>query len=308
MTRQKPRSLPFHKVLKKLLDYQQLPALKRGAPYRGTVTHEFEVDEDVLKALAFQDNTTVIPRTEILLRFFSATDWSSNMRDFNPLNHNITLNGRIIKHTQWQGNFDPNRQISLPIDLTSFVKTSTTKNKIEISWKQTRQAYNFAIFLCEKVAWKNVYIKTVSKRNRYRAANDTEEEIRWHWTKKDGVQITSLRASLLCPISLKHMKRPVKGLGCAHLQCFDLKNFLMMNDKRPTLKCPICAKSIFLKEIMIDTYFAKILTDTKSSLPRVNDVEIAEDGSYTPVYEKPQARSKKKMREDDFDEDVIFIM
>ncbi|TMS39344.1 hypothetical protein L596_005884 [Steinernema carpocapsae] len=145
--------------------------------------------------------------------------------------------------------------------------------------------------------------------DRYRAILETKEEIKCYWTKNDGVQMASLRVSLLCPITLKRIKRAVKGQACRHLQCFDLQSFLKINDKRPSLKCPICARDVPVKEVVFDRFFAQILSSTKSL--NVRDVEIAEDGSYRHVEEERNANKMnevmERMNASDSDDDVIVI-
>lgn len=47
---------------------------------------------------------------------------------------------------------------------------------------------------------------------------------------------------------------PVKPYDCKHLQCFDLSNYLMMNEKRPTWKCAVCSNGAPYKKLIIDWY------------------------------------------------------
>ena len=48
---------------------------------------------------------------------------------------------------------------------------------------------------------------------------------------------------------------PVRGLNCKHLNCFSLKNFLILVDgsKPRYWKCPICRR--LANELFIDSFF-----------------------------------------------------
>ena len=70
----------------------------------------------------------------------------------------------------------------------------------------------------------------------------------------------SLKASLVCPLSKKRIEIPARGNDCKHLDCFDLKAHLVMNDKRSEWLCPICNKAGHFEVLYIDSYFVSILT------------------------------------------------
>ncbi|XP_024992690.1 E4 SUMO-protein ligase PIAL2-like isoform X2 [Cynara cardunculus var. scolymus] len=88
----------------------------------------------------------------------------------------------------------------------------------------------------------------------------------------------SSRISLHCPFSQHRIKIPVKGRLCKHPQCFDYKNFMEINSRRPTWKCPVCSKPICNLDIRIDQDFVKILNEVAED---VSDVIMSADGSWT---------------------------
>ncbi|XP_059456820.1 E4 SUMO-protein ligase PIAL1-like isoform X2 [Corylus avellana] len=90
------------------------------------------------------------------------------------------------------------------------------------------------------------------------------------------------RVSLNCPISHKRIKTPVKGHLCKHYQCFDYENFIEMNSRRPSWRCPLCNQSICHLDIRIDQDMAKILGEVAET---VVDVIISADGSWVAVLE-----------------------
>ncbi|OVA02105.1 zinc finger protein [Macleaya cordata] len=92
----------------------------------------------------------------------------------------------------------------------------------------------------------------------------------------------SSRISLNCPVSLTRIKTPVKGHLCKHHQCFDYDNFIEINLRRPSWRCPQCDQSVSYTDIRIDQFMAKVLREVGES---VADVIISADGSWKRVME-----------------------
>ncbi|XP_034709516.1 E4 SUMO-protein ligase PIAL2-like isoform X1 [Vitis riparia] len=90
------------------------------------------------------------------------------------------------------------------------------------------------------------------------------------------------RISLNCPISFRRINIPVKGHLCKHHQCFDYGNFIEINSRRPSWRCPHCNQSVCNPDIRIDQNMVKILREVGEN---VVDVIISPDGSWKPVVE-----------------------
>jgi MIZ/SP-RING zinc finger len=50
----------------------------------------------------------------------------------------------------------------------------------------------------------------------------------------------------------RRMEIPVRSVHCYHLQCFDLRNYLGLNEKNPRWKCPECGVSALHSELRVD--------------------------------------------------------
>ncbi|PIA49155.1 hypothetical protein AQUCO_01300189v1 [Aquilegia coerulea] len=92
----------------------------------------------------------------------------------------------------------------------------------------------------------------------------------------------SSRISLNCPISFTRIKTPVKGQLCKHRQCFDFENYVEINSRRPSWRCPHCNQSVCYLDIRIDQSMVKILREVAVN---VADVIVSADGSWEPVME-----------------------
>ncbi|KAI9108318.1 hypothetical protein K1719_020509 [Acacia pycnantha] len=87
--------------------------------------------------------------------------------------------------------------------------------------------------------------------------------------------------SLNCPISFTRLKTPVKGRSCKHYQCFDFDNFVKINSRRPSWRCPHCNQDVCYADICLDRHMVEVL---KSVGDNVSEVVISADGSWKAVY------------------------
>ncbi|KAK2664159.1 hypothetical protein Ddye_002733 [Dipteronia dyeriana] len=90
------------------------------------------------------------------------------------------------------------------------------------------------------------------------------------------------RISLSCPISYTRIRTPVKGHSCKHLQCFDFSNFVEINSRRPSWRCPHCNQHVCYTDIRVDQNMVKVLREVGEN---VTDVIISADGSWRAVFE-----------------------
>ncbi|CAA2992412.1 E4 SUMO- ligase PIAL2-like isoform X2 [Olea europaea subsp. europaea] len=97
------------------------------------------------------------------------------------------------------------------------------------------------------------------------------------------------RISINCPISFRRIKTPVKGHSCKHLQCFDYDNYVNINSRRPSWRCPHCNQHVCFTDIRLDQKMAKVLKEVG---PNVKEVIISSDGSWNAVIETEDTTKK----------------
>ncbi|XP_022995762.1 E4 SUMO-protein ligase PIAL2-like isoform X1 [Cucurbita maxima] len=100
------------------------------------------------------------------------------------------------------------------------------------------------------------------------------------------------RISLNCPISYTRIKVPVKSRSCKHLQvsischgiwkCFDFYNFIGINSRRPSWRCPHCNQYICFLDIRVDQNMMKVIREVAEN---VTEVIISADGSWKAILE-----------------------
>jgi E3 SUMO-protein ligase PIAS1 len=72
------------------------------------------------------------------------------------------------------------------------------------------------------------------------------------------IEATSLILSLKCPLSYMRLNNPCRGVGCSHIQCFDAKSYLQLQEQGPQWTCPICNKTAPFDQLAIDEYVGLI--------------------------------------------------
>ncbi|PIN01560.1 hypothetical protein CDL12_25935 [Handroanthus impetiginosus] len=97
------------------------------------------------------------------------------------------------------------------------------------------------------------------------------------------------RISLNCPMSFRRVKTPVKGHSCKHIQCFDFDNYVDMNSRRPSWRCPHCNQHVCFTDVRIDQNMLKILKEVGAN---VSVITVSSDGSWSAVMESEETIQK----------------
>ncbi|KAH7719705.1 zinc finger protein [Aphelenchoides avenae] len=110
------------------------------------------------------------------------------------------------------------------------------------------------------------------------AHENTLAAIKKYFTS-DDVQVTAKRVSMVCPVSQSRIKVPARGVNCRHLECFDLRSYLLYHTMLAFWECPytFCKAKVFCDQLRVDEYFTAVVDATDE---RVHEVELLPDGSY----------------------------
>ncbi|KAF6150463.1 hypothetical protein GIB67_030264 [Kingdonia uniflora] len=96
----------------------------------------------------------------------------------------------------------------------------------------------------------------------------------------------SVTVNLRCPMSGSRMKIAGRFRPCAHMGCFDLETFIELNQRSRKAsisniwQCPICLKNYSLENIIIDSYFNRIMNMMRDCSEDVNEIDVKPDGSW----------------------------
>lgn len=202
------------------------------------------------------------------------------MIDYLPKGLLIRLNKKICPLPLMQKPFSENRRKALPINCTSLAKLNPAiTNSVLINWMPDENCdYVMAMYLVEKLTSEMLLQKLIEKKPR--STEETKNYIKEKLENLDpDLTTTSYRVSLICPIGKCRVKIPAKSKNCDHLQCFDAKTFILMNEKKPTWMCPTCNQPCLYDDIQIQSYFWEI-----ASNPNIPDdckeIELFADGTW----------------------------
>lgn len=138
-----------------------------------------------------------------------------------------------------------------------------------MSFKNLPKAYTLSIQLVHCVSIDTLF-DLIAKREPYSAKTDNDSDIEIE-IEDLGLMTTRHRVSLLCPITQSLIVVPAKSSHCSHLTCFDLRAFLLMNERRLQWACPLCKKSASFESLRVDERLKSILSNVP---PNCSTVEI----------------------------------
>lgn len=121
----------------------------------------------------------------------------------------------------------------------------------------------------------------------------------------------SLTFSLICPLTKAPMETPVRGRNCKHLQCFDLRNYLQLNEKVAggRWKCINCEEFVSVRDLIHCGLFQAMLDHFRGQISAVRDkVTLHSDGTFHLNAEnKLRYASKKPAAASKAEEEVIDL-
>ncbi|VEL27390.1 unnamed protein product [Protopolystoma xenopodis] len=83
--------------------------------------------------------------------------------------------------------------------------------------------------------------------NNINAITDEDED-----DDDDLVMPNIVPAQILCPLSKCRIELPVRGRKCRHIQCFDASTYLLINERKPSWKCPVCDGPASYEDLIVD--------------------------------------------------------
>ncbi|XP_067933954.1 E3 SUMO-protein ligase PIAS2-like isoform X2 [Watersipora subatra] len=210
-----------------------------------------------------------------------------DIRDMYPPCLVLRLNGKMIQlpnpiPTNKQ-NADPKRP-PRPLDLTwSCRLTPMVQNSLLICWAMPNEPelpkdYCYTINLVRKRSSEFLTQKVASRGVKPR--KDTESLIKSKLSNsEDDIALTSLKVSLLCPLGKMRMTLPCCPTTCDHIQCFDARLYIMMNEKKPTWNCPVCDAPARFSDLLVDELFTEICKIAGDC----DEILFSPDGSWAPL-------------------------
>ncbi|KAM0860365.1 hypothetical protein ACQ4PT_046605 [Festuca glaucescens] len=249
--------------------------------------------------------STVMPRYYPKLKFDrlvtsleAKVGYDILMADF-FIHRNLPKNEKISLIVVQKENFDVSSCIASPPHVSFLVNGKGVDKRTNVSMETGAQfptditkMLKYGANILQAVGYFNAnYIIAVAFVNNLMSfdapkLNDCAQPVTADLVDSDILEGPS-RVSLKCPISLRRMKTPVKGHLCKHHQCFDYDNYMEMNLKKPTWRCPFCNTPSNFIDLRNDQKMAKVLQETSDD---IIDILVFPDGSWKAIHDEKSDR------------------
>ncbi|GLH13701.1 E3 SUMO-protein ligase PIAS1 [Gryllus bimaculatus] len=285
----KLRKLPFYEILSELVQ----PSLLNSTG--SVIRHE---DFFFFRLTAEQANCIGINRqqlpgnkmthkVQVQMRFCST---ESHFKKVNccPSGMTINVNGTPCQIPLALSNLRTMGSQSL--DITPLIHISPlVSNTVTMTWLiEQGKSFATAIYLVRQLTYNDLLKDLLTK---VLPESDTIKLIQSKFGNDLECTVTSqMKVPLVCPLGKVLMNTPCRATTCNHLQCFDACLYLQMNEKKPTWTCPVCQGPAEFDNLVIDSFFTKILKSEK-----INDskeIQLHLDGSWTFLADKQQPQNK----------------
>eukprot|EP00730_Choanoeca_flexa_P014794 TRINITY_DN6597_c0_g1_i2.p1 TRINITY_DN6597_c0_g1~~TRINITY_DN6597_c0_g1_i2.p1 ORF type:complete len:544 (+),score=98.77 TRINITY_DN6597_c0_g1_i2:163-1794(+) len=208
--------------------------------------------------------TNVTPRYRVYLRC------GYKRRDKDLLYDQFPRNG------QWTINNKPTKdKLSLrcrPYDITDYLRPSQygpiNSNVVVEAKRTTQQPQSFDTSVVEIVIAQERKVDdlfaTIQQRDVASGITFVKERLH-NPADAEIISAAEDKVGLTCPFTCTRIKHPARGRHCRHVQCFDARNFLAMNERKPDWACPVCNHPITLGELYIDGWTRDILAQAPAN-------------------------------------------
>jgi len=280
----KLRKLPFYDIMATLLKPSSLQP--QGTAKFQEQNYSFHLTPQQVKDIVLSgckdSKGKPTYKKQILVRF-SLLETSCEQMDNFPSSICLKVNGRSQQLPNPIPTNKPGIEPKRPpkaINVTSLCKlSSTSSNSINVSWAvEVGRGYTVSVYLVEHLTAEDLLQKLKTKGQRH--PDYTKAVIKDKLNDVDNeIATTSVKVSLACPLGKMRMNTPCRSSSCSHIQCFDAKFYIQMNEKNEKWTCPVCYLPARFDNLMIDGFFNELLSSKQ--LPKdENEIELHQDASW----------------------------
>ncbi|XP_044575283.1 E3 SUMO-protein ligase PIAS1-like [Cotesia glomerata] len=295
------KKLPFYRVLTELVRPSDLLPDNSGS---GSVKNTFQFHltqqqvEDIRNSQLHRFGSSKVDYVIQVQMRFCLKEEIFEQEDCIPSGVTAKINNQkchIPFHSKpLPGDLKKKKVLMKPIDITSLVKlTSVERNEVSIICPPDfGKKYVIGVFLVRKLT--SYELANGMRIKNVQDPEFTREKIieKLNEDAHSEVATTSLCVSLACPLGKMRMITPGRAFSCTHLQCFDVRSYLQMNEFRPTWICPVCNKPAPFDSLVVDGYFKEVLASDKL-VEDENEVQLLPDGSWKVLITSDRDQNKK---------------
>lgn len=289
---------PFYHVQKTVLDPNFVRFSKSASSFR---LEYYITDNDLNNMYANRDPKpgSMTPGSlELQLRCFAVKEDLGAGHCW-PASTQLSVNGFAVPITQRAppGHANPSKVLrEIPANVFQYSRVG--RNVIDIRTTENPSVFGFMVQIVE-VRNINDLVNEVKEASKHLTYESAKQEVIKSFGNEDedDVVATVTMLSVRCPLGLCVIDLPARGLNCKHLQCFDLKTFMLFSKKARSKawRCTVCHKYIKASDLRIDPYLKKLLAEVEGE-DELEEVEIFPDGSWKRRLEEdlvPEPPAKK---------------
>ncbi|KAI3413987.1 hypothetical protein GPALN_011456 [Globodera pallida] len=294
--------LPFYDQIKVIVPMTELPSFAVPTrPGEGRFSLQFGVPHDDMQKVQYRSEEQPLPRYELQLRVF-LLETTEEQQDAFPPGSAVRLDDYSVTLPSIIPTNKPNaeqKRYPRPVNITPYTQPPRGRDRphrLLFEWNGDKRPWAFTVTLVRRLNSDILLERILTNPNARRPLEKTKQTIirRLNGSDEDDVQMDALKISLMDPLMRTRIKIPSRAAECTHLQSFDLNSYLMMCEKRPTWKCPVCDKNAIYSKLIIDAYFEQVLTNVGAGL---DEVELLRDGTWR----LPQAKAEVSLESDEDD-------
>lgn len=157
------------------------------------------------------------------------------------------------------------------------IKDFKHRNCIEITW-----SYESLNFICDVVTATKQTHKELFNCLKSSLYSDEKTIDLIEKSIRGDIEIdeNTVEISIKDILSKNRIELPVRGKYCTHIQCFDGRSYLQINEINETWLCPICRKKVLFKNIEVDNFFIKNVLEHPHLHKDTEIIILYGDGSW----------------------------
>ncbi|KAG5365848.1 E3 SUMO-protein ligase pli1 [Yarrowia sp. B02] len=266
---------PFYKIKEALLPGM---ILCKSAEQRCT-RMEFKLPDYYVKAVEEEAEErkhggTIYPKYAVRL-FGQILQPEPNARTAScefPIALQLKVNDKAVEaNTRGMKN---KRGTTVPPDVSELIKTQKATQRLETYYSHCADVrYGIWAYVVEAQSMTQVLNDIKTKR----IAKEKPLQIIRSFYSDEDVVVDNYPLKLKCPISFSRMEIPVRSVFCKHVQCFDGRSFLQMQQQAAQWRCPVCDDPMAYASLAVDDFMSEILLHAPDS---VDNVSLLQDGTY----------------------------
>ncbi|KAI6177314.1 hypothetical protein M3Y97_00893200 [Aphelenchoides bicaudatus] len=284
--------LPFFIVEHDIIPPQPLTANKVEHEYQSMVL-DFKVPPEFHRGIEKGTH-------DIQLRIFKEENGFASIKY--PLYFEVRLNKQLAGlNGKLEHQIGTKAVLTEPLMFGQSIKNSLNRSHLlRCQWKNySNRDFRINLVVVKLLTIKDLYQKVWERVTWTEAI--TKKMVLKLYGQDEELEMQNFKETINCPYGNCRINVPARSIKCKHVRCFDLENFITINQKRPVWKCPTCNQEAPFSSIMIDQYFTKVIEAVKDN-KKITEIELFKDGSWKPYTPK---QVTDVVLEDSDNEDIL---